>query len=381
MSPRRRRSGGISTGKTERRKKRSSRNCLLGDRLAQVAVRGRHHPHVDGQRLHAPDALELPLLDEAQDLALERQRQVADLVEEERAVVGHLGLADLAPAGPGEGPLLVAEQLVLEQGLRDGRAVDGHERAPWPARESWWSARLISSLPVPLSPSSSTVASVAAARWMASMVSLSAGSSPSTRGQPEAPLVLLLEQHELGDQAAPFDRAVEEEQQVVGVDRLGEEVGGPLLHGPHRLLDGAEGGHHQHRRLGVGLAGRLQHVEAAARGQPEVGEDDQVAGGLEPPARLVGVARLFDGIAAATRASSAASCGATPCPRRSGCRPRRAPGAQSGPARSAAPPSEVLQALVRGTTACRAAASWASACAQLLAHRASSFAPLLPPAP
>jgi hypothetical protein len=71
----------------------------------------------------------------------------------------------------------VAEELVLQQVLRDRRAVDGDER---PLR-----ARLISSLPVPLSPRSRTVASVAAARWRASIASLSVGSSPSTRGSPK----------------------------------------------------------------------------------------------------------------------------------------------------------------------------------------------------
>ena len=81
------------------------------------------------QRLHAAHALELLLLDQAQDLGLQRQRQVADLVQEQRAVVGHLGLAHLAPARAGEGALLVAEQLVLEQRLGDGGAVDGHEGA------------------------------------------------------------------------------------------------------------------------------------------------------------------------------------------------------------------------------------------------------------
>ena len=88
--------GGISTGKTERRKKRSSRNCLAATASLQVAVGGGHHPHVHAQGLHAAHALELLLLDEAQDLALQRQGQVADLVEEERAVVGHLRLAHLA---------------------------------------------------------------------------------------------------------------------------------------------------------------------------------------------------------------------------------------------------------------------------------------------
>ena len=73
----------------------------------------------------------------------------------------------------------------------------------------------------------------------------------------------------------------------------------PCLHGPDRVLHRAEGGHDEDRDLGVGLQGRLQHLEAAARGKLEVGEDDQVARRLEPPAGLVGVARLVDAVAAA----------------------------------------------------------------------------------
>ena len=150
---------------------------------------------------------------------------------------------------------------------------------PLARSESWCSERAISSLPVPLSPRSSTVASVAAARWMDSIVSLSAGSSPSSLGSPNAPLVFLLEQHVLGEQPAAVDGAVEEDHEVVGVHGLGQEVGGALLHRAHRLVDGAEGGHHHHRHVRVRLLRRLQHVEAAARGQPQVGQDDEVAGG------------------------------------------------------------------------------------------------------
>ena len=58
-------------------------------------------------------------------------------------------------------------------------------KGPLARAESWWRARLISSLPVPLSPRMSTVASVAAARWIASIVSLRAGSSPRTLGRPK----------------------------------------------------------------------------------------------------------------------------------------------------------------------------------------------------
>ena len=57
----------------------------------------------------------------------------------------------------------------------------------------------------------------------------------------------------------------------------------------------AEGGHHDDGHVGVGFLGRLQDVEPAARGQPQVGEDDEEARGLQAAARLVGVAGLVDG--------------------------------------------------------------------------------------
>ena len=79
-------------------------------------------------RLVAAEALEVLLLQHAQHLALCQRRHVADFVEEQRAAVALLELADAAAVGPGEGALLVAEQLALQQGLRDGGAVDGQER-------------------------------------------------------------------------------------------------------------------------------------------------------------------------------------------------------------------------------------------------------------
>ena len=55
-------------------------------------------------------------------------RQVADLVEEQRAFVGRLDLADGLLDRAGEGAALVAEQLAFQQVFRDGAAVDGDER-------------------------------------------------------------------------------------------------------------------------------------------------------------------------------------------------------------------------------------------------------------
>ena len=75
-----------------------------------------------------------------------------------RAAVGRLELARLLRDRAGEGALLVAEQLALEQRLGDRGAVDRHER-PSARGLLLWSARATSSLPVPLSPVISTVES------------------------------------------------------------------------------------------------------------------------------------------------------------------------------------------------------------------------------
>ena len=58
--------------------------------LAQLDVRRGDDPDVDLDRLDAAEAHELALLDHAQQLGLRLERDVADLVEEDRALVGEL---------------------------------------------------------------------------------------------------------------------------------------------------------------------------------------------------------------------------------------------------------------------------------------------------
>ena len=75
-----------------------------------------------------PDALEGAGLQHAQNLGLGGGRHVADLIQEERAVVALLELADALHGRAGEGAALVAEQFAFEQLLGNGGAVDGQER-------------------------------------------------------------------------------------------------------------------------------------------------------------------------------------------------------------------------------------------------------------
>ena len=101
---------------------------LLRHQLLEVAAGGRDEADVRMQLLVRPDAGERTLLQEAQQLDLDRDREVADLVEEERSAVRRLGATDTALRRPGEGTLLVAEQLALHERFRKRRAVERDER-------------------------------------------------------------------------------------------------------------------------------------------------------------------------------------------------------------------------------------------------------------
>ena len=61
-------------------------------------------------------------------MACSIERDLADLVEEQRPFVGEFEDAALLRLGVGEGAFLVAEQFAFEQGFGNCRAVDGDER-------------------------------------------------------------------------------------------------------------------------------------------------------------------------------------------------------------------------------------------------------------
>ena len=93
----------------------------------QVAVGRGNEPQVHLELAHAADPHDLAFLQHPQDLGLEQGRNVADLVEEDRAAVGLLQQPLFLILRAGEGALLEAEQLRFEQRVGDGAAVDRHE--------------------------------------------------------------------------------------------------------------------------------------------------------------------------------------------------------------------------------------------------------------
>src|SRR5262249_42401213 len=105
---------------------------VVRDALLQIAVRRRDDPDVHRHALRVPEPLDLTLLQDPEQLDLHLRRQVADLVEEDRRLVGELEAADLSGERAGIGAFLPTEQLAFHQRRRNRRAVDADHAAPPP---------------------------------------------------------------------------------------------------------------------------------------------------------------------------------------------------------------------------------------------------------
>src|SRR5215831_15520215 len=93
----------------------------------EILIGGGDETDVDWDRLRAADALDDALLKRTQQLRLRRQRKIANLVQEQRSARRLLDAANLAARRAREGALLVAEELALDEILRERSAVDGDE--------------------------------------------------------------------------------------------------------------------------------------------------------------------------------------------------------------------------------------------------------------
>ena len=93
----------------------------------ELAAGGGDEADVGLDGLAAPGPEEPAVLEGVDELALEGQRNISDLFEEQGAAMGQLEPAELAPLGADERPRLVPEQLGLEQLPGQRRAVELEE--------------------------------------------------------------------------------------------------------------------------------------------------------------------------------------------------------------------------------------------------------------
>ena len=99
----------------------------VGDGAPKIeAGRGDEHD-VDGLGARAAKTTDTAVLEDGEELALERSGQQSDLVEEQSAEVRRLDQPRFGLTSVGEGAALVAEEFRFQKGLRNGRTIDVDE--------------------------------------------------------------------------------------------------------------------------------------------------------------------------------------------------------------------------------------------------------------
>lgn len=101
-----------------------------GHGFLELHVGGGNQSDVDRYRMARAEAHHLALLQDPQQLDLRPQRKIADLVEKQRAAVRGLEPPCRAGDRARKSAFFVAEQIALDQGLREGPAVDRHKWLP-----------------------------------------------------------------------------------------------------------------------------------------------------------------------------------------------------------------------------------------------------------
>src|SRR5262249_27899517 len=100
------------------------------DLALKIPMRRGNHPDIDLSGVRGSDPLERPLLQYTQQLCLQLRREIADLVEEQRAPMRQLETALAQRHRAGERAAFVTEQLALDECRRQCCAVhdDEHRR-------------------------------------------------------------------------------------------------------------------------------------------------------------------------------------------------------------------------------------------------------------
>ncbi len=235
----------------------------LGDQRRQVLVGGRQDAHVDREFPGLADRPHALFLDDAQQLDLHVQRQVGDLVQEQRAALGGLDQALLVGDRAGEAALLVAEQLAFHQLGRDRAAVHRHER-PVAAR-----AGVVDQVRDQLLAGARLAVDVH--RRLAARDALD-HLAQLLHGARAAEELDLRQLQRAFSGPAELERRGDQLAQRRHVERLGDEIEGAELERAHRGLDVAVRGDHRDRRLRLVRLDPLDDVQAVAVRQPHVGE-------------------------------------------------------------------------------------------------------------
>src|SRR5215510_699253 len=246
----------------------------LGDHGLEIAVGGRDDLRLDADLLGAAHAQEGLVVEETEELRLTGEWHLPDLVEEEGAAVRHLREAPARADGPREGATLVAEQLALEQALRDGGAVDLDEGplAARPLDVEKSCHQLLAGAALPCDEGGTDPAR----RELADHGAEGLGGLRDPDHLDVAGCVpLRLGAHHVDTTRAVEKSALEHGRELVEGERLAEIVHHASADRRQRRGEMRIGGHDHHLRLRAQRARRLEDLRPVHVGQSQI-EEDQV---------------------------------------------------------------------------------------------------------
>ena len=235
----------------------------LGHTLVQRTVGGTDEAHIDALLLGGANACEHPLLDGTQQLGLQRHRQVAYLVEEKRTARGHLHASRLGCAGIGEGSLLVAEELALEERLGYAAQIYRHQRMCRTCRIAVQGTRYEVLARTVLAQDEDV--GIGLRQTLHHIHQLHHSGRPPYDGWHGAlchRAHLLLQRGLLAPRPTQLGCCGERGHQLLVLPRLGHKVCGACLDGCYGLVHIRVGRHHHHHRFGVASQDALQHLHA-----------------------------------------------------------------------------------------------------------------------
>ena len=308
MSSRRSRSGGSRSGTTRSRNQRSSRNFPSFTRAREVLVRRRDDPHVRLARLAAADRDVLAVLQDAEELRLERGREEPELVEEERPALGLREEARPRLLGAGERALLVPEQLRLGEVLRDGAHVERDvraRRAPATCACAARASEVLAGAGLALDEDRHVGRrDRARASPRASFIGWDLPMIPCTPNSPgeRAPQPRVLALH-----ARVLDGARDDDLELLRLERLLEVVERARLHRLDRGLDGGERGDEDDRDLRDLRLEAAQPLEPVDARHAQVGDDRVELGALDRGQRLRHRGEVEDLVASARACASSSA--------------------------------------------------------------------------
>ncbi len=266
------------------------------DRGFQIAVGRGDDANIDVDIGGASEPRDLPLFEHAQQLRLNGGRDLAYLVQKDRASRGKLELPDAPLVRARVSAFFVAEQLIFDQRVGDGRAVDGDKRRVAARAQVMYRAREELLAGAGFAEQQNGRGGRGHLLYLAPDFLHRRRIAYDAR-EPVAPRVLFSEQNVLGAQARFFKSALDEQEQVAAVDGLLQKFVSALFHRLHRFIDGAVGGQQYDGSISVrGLRGSEDFKPVCAR-HLQIGYHETVPGLVELAARFRPVACLINGVA------------------------------------------------------------------------------------